>query len=73
MGFRTDRMTAQDRILNKFSRVLKEEANAEKERLSLKNQLKQLEQKEHVPVKKKEEEVRFVPIFAVKNKIDSKK
>ena len=73
MGFKTDRMTAQDRILNQFDRVLKNEEW--KERNSLKAQLEDLEKSKSIPKPKlpKEEKKVYLPIYALKYLIEEER
>lgn len=69
MGFKTDRMSAQDRVLNQFDRVLKNEKYKEKE--SLKDQLEKLEKEK--PLKttlNTEEKVFYTPLLAAKYRME---
>ena len=70
MGFKTDRMSAQDRILNQFDRVLKNEKWKEK------NDLKsQLENVPPPPPKRKvydDDKPVYLPLYAMKYKIEDR-
>jgi hypothetical protein len=68
MGFKTDRMSAQDRILSKFDKILKSEKYNEKQ--NLKEQLEQLEKEKNTPKPKQEEQPMYIPTFAVKYKME---
>jgi hypothetical protein len=70
MGFKIDRMTAQDRILSKFDKIIKSEKRKEQE--SLKEQLEKLEAEKIAPKAKKEEKAMYVPIFDLQYKIENK-
>jgi hypothetical protein len=70
MGFKIDRMTAQDRILSKFDKIIKSEKHKEQE--SLKEQLQKLEVEKNLPKSKKEEKAVYIPIFDLQYKIENK-
>lgn len=66
MAFKTDRMSAQDRVLRNFGKTLKSGSNVENKPLSLAEQLKQLEQDEKSKIEQpvnssrpKDDEIRY--------------
>lgn len=70
MGFKTDRQSAQDRILNQFDRVLKNERW--KEQNDLKSQIENVIPE---PPKRKtyDDEIPvYLPLYATKYKIEAK-
>jgi hypothetical protein len=71
MAFRTDRKTAQDRILDQFDKVIKNDKRREKD--DLKSQLENLKTTTvYQPKKQEEEQPVFIPSYALKYKIENK-
>ena len=71
MGFRIDKASAQDRILNQFDRVIKNDKQREKDDLK-----KQLEDMEKASTTKRraydEDKPVFLPSYAIKYKMEAK-
>jgi hypothetical protein len=72
MGFKTDRMSAQDRILKQFDRVIKNDKQREKD--DLKRQLEEIDvPKPPKPKVSKEDKPVYTPLYARKYKIEENK